>query len=185
MSLFATIRPSDLDLPLFVHVLGAMVLVGAAATGVRAAFATAPAQRRRPPGRAPPRLPHPSSGGAPRLRRHASFGAEWIRIREVGDADLPWVTFGYTTADGGAVFLIAGIVLAWLAARRGRPRLAKAAGFVVGIAVVFWIVTVWVMAAKPALAPLHAPPAGPPRRTASGPSHEEDPIAPLQAGNTA
>jgi hypothetical protein len=147
MSLLATIRPSDLDLPLFVHVLGAMVLVGAAATGVRVAFAAGAAQA--------------ATSWTRRLAFRTlllaalpafvvmRFGAEWIRIREIGDADVSWVTFGYTTADGGAVLLIAGIVLAWLAARRGRPGLAKAAAIVVGIAVIAWIVTAWVMAAKP------------------------------------
>jgi predicted benzoate:H+ symporter BenE len=45
--------------------------------------------------------------------------------------------------------LVVGIVLAWLAARRGRPRLAKAAALVIGIALIGWLITVWAMGAKP------------------------------------
>jgi hypothetical protein len=37
VGVLATIRPVGWDLPLFLHVLGAMMLVGAAATRVRAA----------------------------------------------------------------------------------------------------------------------------------------------------
>jgi hypothetical protein len=146
VSLLAAIRPRSLDAPLFVHVAGAMVLVGCAATGVRLAFV----------------------GGDPPLAawsRRLVFrtfllaalpafvvmriGAEWIRMREIGDASVSWVTFGYSTADGGGVLLIVALVLAWLAVRRDRTRLTKVAAVLMGLVVLAWLVTAWVMAAKP------------------------------------
>lgn len=146
-AVLATIRPTNWDLPLFVHVLGAMVLVGAAATGVRAAFT---ADR---------------AGAGDWTRRLASrafllaalpafvvmrVGAEWIRSKEFGGSFTPrFVTIGYTTADGGALLLLVGIALAYFGVRRHRPGLSRAAGGVIGVALIGWIVTVWVMGAKP------------------------------------
>jgi len=143
----AAIRPGSWDPPLFIHVLGAMVLVGAAAAGVRAAFATDRSQ-------------------APDWLRRFGFrslllaalpafvlmriGAEWMRIKEFGSAPTPtWVTIGYTAADGGGFLLVVAIVLAWLAVRRGRPGFARAAAAIAGLALLGWIVTVWAMGAKP------------------------------------
>lgn len=148
MNLLATIRPTAWDLPLFLHVLGAMTLVGAAAMGVMTALVSGP----------PP---------IPVWTRRLSFrtlliaalpafvvmriGAEWMRINEFGSSGLNphWLIVGYTAADGGGVLLIVGIVIAWLASRRGSPRLATAAALIVGLALVGWIITVWAMGAKP------------------------------------
>ena len=149
MSVFATIRPGNLDLPLFLHVMGAMMLVGAATTGVLAALVTRP-----------PHVLAWARGMAFRTLLVAALpafvlmrvGAEWMRIEEFGDsgADPSWLFVGYTAADGGGVLLIAGIVLSWLAVRRGSPGLAKAAAVVMGIAVAGWIIAIWAMGAKPA-----------------------------------
>ena len=102
MSVFATIRPAGWDLPLFLHVLGAMLLVGAAATGVRGAFVSGPAQ----------------AAGWTRRFAYRTFllaalpafvlmrvGAEWMRIKEFGSGVTPhFVIIGYTAADGGGGF---------------------------------------------------------------------------------
>ena len=143
----ATIRPGSWDPPLFIHVLGAMILVGAAAAGVRAAFATdrsqAPVWLRRFGFRSLLLVALPAFV----LMR---IGAEWMRVKEFGNVGNPsWVTFGYTTADGGGILLIVAIVLAWIAVRRGRPGYARAAALVAGLALLGWIITVWVMGAKP------------------------------------
>ena len=148
MSVFATIRPGNLDLPLFLHVLGAMTLVGAATAGLLAALVTRP-----------PQILAWARGMAFRTFLIAALpafvlmrvGAEWMRIREFGDsgADPGWLFVGYTAADGGGVLLIACIVLSWLAVRRGSPGLAKAAAIVMGIAIAGWIIAIWAMSAKP------------------------------------
>ena len=147
MSVLATIRPGAWDLPLFVHVLGAMVLVGAAATGVRAAFVSGPA---------------PATGWAARFAYRTFLlaalpafvvmrvGAEWIRSKEFGGGvDPHFVIVGYTVGDLGGLLLVAGIVLSWFAVRRQRPRLTKVAAVVIGVALVGWLVAVWAMGAKP------------------------------------
>jgi hypothetical protein len=147
VSVLATIRPGAWDLPLFVHVLGAMVLVGAAATGVRAAFVSGPAA---------------ATGWTTRLAYRTFLlaalpafvvmrvGAEWIRTKEFGSGvDPHFVIVGYTVADFGGVLLVAGIVLSWYALRRKRPRLTKVAAIVIGVALIGWLVAVWAMGAKP------------------------------------
>lgn len=145
-TLLGVVRAGHLDLPLFVHVLGAMVLTGAVATGIAAAFtadgSTATWSRRM----------------AFRILLYAALpafvvmrvGAEWIRIGEFPSGGEPgWVGIGYIAAEGGLVFLIVAIVLAWRAARRDRPRLAKIAALVAAVALVAWVVTSWAMSAKP------------------------------------
>ena len=144
--LFAVVRGDNLDLPLFVHVLGAMALAGAAATGIVTALL--------------------EDGSVAAWSRRLSLrillfaalpafvvmrvGAEWIRIEEFPSGPAPgWVEIGYVTAEGGLVFLIVAIVLAWRAARRDRPRMAKAAAIVASVALIAWIITAWAMTAKP------------------------------------
>ncbi len=148
MTLLATIRPTAWDLPLFLHVLGAMTLVGAAAMGVMTALVSGP----------PPVL-----GWTRRLSFRTlllaalpafvvmRIGAEWMRINEFGGSGVNphWLIIGYTAADGGGTLLVVGIVVAWLASRRDSPRLAKAAALIVGLALIGWIITAWAMGAKP------------------------------------
>ena len=148
MNLLATIRPTAWDLPLFLHVLGAMALVGAAAMGVMTALVSGP----------PPILVWTRRLSFRTLLIAAlpafvvmRIGAEWMRINEFGSSgpNPHWLIVGYTAADGGGVLLIVGIVIAWFASRRGSPRLAKAAALIVGLALVGWIITAWAMGAKP------------------------------------
>ena len=146
--LLSSIRPDSWNVPLLLHVLGAMVLVGAAGLGATASLLSV-------------RSPEDAL-----LRRLAlrSFlvvavpayvvmriGAEWLREKELGDSpDEPsWIGIGYATADGGALLLIATVVLSAFAVRRGSPRLARIAGVLSAIAVVAWLVAVWAMSAKP------------------------------------
>ena len=148
MSTLASIRPDSWNVPLLLHVLGAMVLVGAAALGSFAAL---------------------TSGGStesPFLRRLAfrSFlfvalpayivmriGAEWLYSKEFGEGsdDPSWIGIGYITADAGALLLLVTLLLSGFASRRGSAGLTRAAGIVSLIAVVAWLVTVWAMSGKP------------------------------------
>ena len=146
-SLLASIRPDSWNLPLLVHVLGAMVLVGAVMAGVVAQLAPS------------------GAGGAATLRRFSfrvllfvaipawfvtTAGSEWIRSEEFGDADNPtWIGIGYAALDGGGLLLLISTVCAGLASRRSMSGLAKASGVVGAIALAAWIVTIWAMAAKP------------------------------------
>jgi hypothetical protein len=144
----ATIRPDSWDFPLLLHVFGAMVLVGAAATGSIASLtserAADPAWVRRLAFRAFLVVALP----AYIVMR---IGAEWLYSKEFGDGaeDPGWVGVGYVTADAGALILIITLVLAGIAVRRQKPGLTKAAGILSLIAVIGWLIAVWAMGAKP------------------------------------
>jgi hypothetical protein len=151
MTLLSAIRPDEWNLPLFLHVLGAMVLVGALVLVV-ATLAGA--------GRA-------GSGPALRLGYRSLLlaaipawivmrvGAEWIASEEF-DGDSPdWVGVGYMTSESSLLLLIAATVCAGIAARRVRrgdgegPGLARAAVVLVAIALALYLVTIWAMTTKP------------------------------------
>jgi hypothetical protein len=140
-------RPDSWDFPLLLHVLGAMVLVGAAATGSILALTSDRASN-------------------PEWLRSLSFksfllaalpayvvmriGGEWLYEKEFGDVDSDpaWIGIGYITADAGALVLVITLVLSGFAVRK-KPRLTKAAGILSLIAVVAWLVAVWAMGGKP------------------------------------
>jgi hypothetical protein len=107
-------------LPLFLHVLGAMTLVGA----VFAVIIASAAAWRRP--------------DAPALRRVAWIslvavaipsyvvmraGAQWIYSKEgwSGKNDPTWLGIGFGVADAGLLFLIASAVIAYWWKRSSKP----------------------------------------------------------------
>lgn len=146
--LLAAIRPDSWNFPLFLHVLGAMLLVGAVTAAVVAQLTSA--------GVAEP----------DRLRRFSfrtmlfvaipawvvtTVGSEWIRSKEFGDAgsDPTWVGIGYAALDGGGLLLLISTICAGIASRKSRSGLAKASGIVGAVALAAWIVAIWAMGAKP------------------------------------
>jgi hypothetical protein len=147
----AAIRPDGWDLALFVHVAGAMLLVGALVVVV---LTMAGALRR--------------GGGADVLTRLAfralligvlpgyvvmRVGAEWIASKENVADDADWIGIGYSTADGGLVLTIIAALLAWRAARRGAQGpggLGRGVLVLGAILIVAYAVTIWAMVSKPA-----------------------------------
>ena len=152
--MLALIRPDSWNFALFLHVLGAMTLVGALVTAAcalllgwsrdtvtltRVAFRTL------------------LLAGLPAyiLMRVA---AEWIRSKENygGDDDPAWIGIGYITADLGGLLLLISIVLTGLAARRlnrtdsGSSMLGRAGGAITLILVIAYVVAIWAMTTKPA-----------------------------------
>jgi hypothetical protein len=146
------IRPDDWNFPLFVHVLGAMVLVGALLTCVVAIVL---------------------SRGDARLLRIGWIsllaiglpgwiamraGAEWIYSKE-GWGDLPssaepdWLGIGYITADLGGVLLLAALICGWFGVRRlrngGGAGLLRTVNILSVIALAVYVVAIWAMGAKP------------------------------------
>jgi hypothetical protein len=121
--MLATIRPDSWNLPLFLHVLGAMVVFGTTATLAIVGFA---ARRRNGHERVLART----------IARTFVFGvlpswilmrvcAEWILGKEPDPvSDEGWVGVGFIVSDGSAVLLIVTGILAWLSVRRGRVLLA-------------------------------------------------------------
>ncbi len=111
MSVLAAVRPDSWNLPLFVHVLGAMILVGGLLTG---ASALGFAQRRGEV--SPPRIlvaPGRRLPGWVLMR----VGAEWIYSKEGWD-DLPdgvddpgWLGVGSIIADAGGLILLVSLIV--------------------------------------------------------------------------
>jgi hypothetical protein len=142
MSILAAIRPDDWNLALFVHILGAMLLVGAL---VLVASALAARDLR---------LGYRSLlfGVVPGwiVMRGA---AEWIAEKEkVNDLDPTpaWVDIGYSVADPMLLFIIIATVCAGLAARRqSTGGLRTAALLLVALMIVASFVAIWAMATKP------------------------------------
>ena len=156
MSVAAAIRADSVNLPLFVHVLGAMLLVGALIT-VAASFALS-------------RRGGDGTAGLTRLTLKAvplgvfpayllmRVGAQWTESA----ADLPkqvedstWIGIGYITADLGGLLVIASLIVAAIGLRRLRDgrssgeSQARAVAILGGALVAVYVVTIWAMSAKP------------------------------------
>lgn len=147
----ANIRPDDWNFALFLHVLGAMLLVGSVVAAVGA-------------------LLTPTIAGDPVTLRRFAFrtllfaglpsyilmriGAEWLYSKEFGDlpddVDEPaWVGVGYITADIGALLFLIALICAGIASAKSKNTLGRIAGVIVAIALIGWLVAVWAMGAKP------------------------------------
>jgi hypothetical protein len=146
----AAIRPDAWNLPLLVHVAGAMILVGALAV-VLGCLVLA----RRTDEAALLRLGFRVLllGALPAFVVMRA-GAEWIRSESGFPDDLAWIGIGYGVSDGGLLLLIAATVAAWLAVRRRRAgalaRGPATAGLVLlTINLAAYAVAIWAMTAKP------------------------------------
>jgi len=151
-ALLAVIRPDSWNFPLFVHVLGAMILVGGLLTGASLlAFARGDVRSLRLgywtlllvafPGYVVMRI-----------------GAQWIYSKEGWD-DLPdeaipaWIDIGYIIADAGALLTLIALILGGIGVRRlgsgGGTGLLKAAMVIAWIVLAAAVVAVWAMSGKP------------------------------------
>ena len=153
MTELAIIRPDDWNLPLFLHILGAMVLVGALTLSSVSLIA---AWRTNAPGLT--RLAYMTLFYAA-LPGYIVFriGAEWIVDKEgLSNADLAWIDIGYMVSDIGALLLIVSLVIGGISVRRmnrGQAGSAIAARIVTGLVSLVLIanlVAVWAMTTKPA-----------------------------------
>jgi uncharacterized membrane protein len=153
----AAIRPTGWDFPLFLHVLGAMILVGGLVVAVSMQIL---AWRR-----------HDSADVAA-FSRGAFWalltvalpgwvlmrvGGEWIRSKEgySGENDPSWLGFGYFAADVGFVVLLVTVLLAGLGVRQlrrsggGASILGRVATPLATILLIVYLVAVWAMTTKP------------------------------------
>jgi hypothetical protein len=150
MSVLASIRPDSWNFPLFLHVLGAMILVGGTLTG---AFALAFAR-----------------GSAPILRLGyysllavalpgyilMRIGGQWIYSKEgLDDApiDSAWTTIGFVVADAGAVLLLIALIVGGIGVyqlRSGRGTRLLRTSMVISFALLAaYVVAIWAMSGKP------------------------------------
>ncbi len=145
----ALIRPDSWNLPLFVHVLGAMILFGGTATVAIVGFA---ARRRTEHAELLARVALKTFlfAGHPQLDRDA--GRRGLdRGQGIPERHEPgWLEVGFTVSEGGALLLIALGILAWVSVRRhGVGRAAVAVPVLAGIYVVALGIAWWAMSAKP------------------------------------
>jgi hypothetical protein len=153
MSVLAVVRPDSWNLPLFIHVLGAMILVGGLLTGAAAlGFARGEARFLRLGYWS---LLAVSLPGYVLMR----IGAQWIYSREGWD-DLPdnvdepaWLGIGWITADLGGLILLVSLIAGGVGVYRLRE--GKGAGLLKVTLVLSlvllaaYVVAVWAMSGKP------------------------------------
>jgi hypothetical protein len=153
MSVLATIRPDDWNLPLLIHVFGAMILVGGLLTAVTALIL---GWRR-------------DSAWYSRLGFRTllfvAFPAWWVmRIAgqwieskfDFASGEEPaWLGVGYVTADFGGLLLLIAIILTGIGVRRLRRPEAETSvlvriGAVLSVVLLLaYTVAMWAMTAKP------------------------------------
>ena len=150
----ALLRPDELNHPLLLHVLGAMVLVGALVAAGAALLQAA-------------RVGPGEGAGLSRFGfRTLLFaalpafilmrvGAQWIASEEgLADSDALWIVLGYISTEGGLLVLIAAIVSAGLTARRfangrGPTWVTRAAPVLALLLVALYLLVLWAMTTKP------------------------------------
>lgn len=155
----AIVRPDDWNVALFVHILGAMVVVGGlvlALVYLAAAWRGESAESLRAGFKA---LLYAAIPGYIVMRG----GAEWIYSKEhLGDApsDPSWIGIGFGVADGGLLLLLIATITAGVAARRvtaagdgtaATPATGvKVAAVLCAVMILAYVVAIWAMTAKPA-----------------------------------
>jgi hypothetical protein len=149
VGVLAAIRPDDWNLPLLVHVLGAMLLVGATMTGASVlAFARGDERLLRLGYRTLLVLGLPS---------YALMwaGAHWIYMKEGLDErpiEFAWEAIGFAVTEVGAVLFVAALILGGIGTRRlpaGGNGLLKATLAICLVLLAGFAVAIWAMAAKP------------------------------------
>jgi hypothetical protein len=151
VSILAAIRPDDVNVALFVHVAGAMILLGGLVTA-----AAALAVGWKGTGVAALRLGYftllaVALPGWFIMR----IGAQWTESQEnlPEDFEPAWLGIGYITADLGGILLLLGLILGGIGIRRlrngGGAGLLKASYVITLILILAYLIAVWAMSGKP------------------------------------
>ncbi len=152
--LIAAIRPDSVNVPLLLHVLGAMLLVG---TLIAVALATVLGWR--------------SQDNAQGLARFSlkmlllgvlpayilmRIGAEWTASEEnYPEPEPDWLGVGYITADAGALLILISLILGAFGLRKlrdgssGGVRFARIVGVICIVLLAAYLVAIWAMTTKP------------------------------------
>ena len=151
--MLAAIRPDDVNFPLFLHVFGAMLLVGTL-FGVALAIVLAWKRPDDAAGLTRFSLKLLLMGVLPAyiLMR---IGAQWTEAAAdyPDDFEPAWIGVGYITADAGALFILISIILSAIGLRKlragGGIGLGRAVGIISILLLAAYIIAVWAMTAKP------------------------------------
>ena len=153
MTQLAAIRPDEWNLPLFLHVLGALTLIGTLTLSAVFIFSAVKG----------------NSEGSLRLAVRSltlgvipawvvlRFSAEWIASKEgYSDLDKPpsWIDIGYLAGDGGLLLIVIASLFGWSALRKerggGKPGVSvRVAAGVISLLLVLNLLALWAMTTKP------------------------------------
>ena len=151
MSALATIRPDEWNLPLLLHVLGAMLLVGGL---VAAATALLLGWRR-------DAYPYTRFGFWTLLLVAfpswwlMRIAAQWIYAEEDFNEDPAWIGIGFITSELGGVLLLITIILTGVGMRRLRDAgrdssvLTRIGAVLTSLMLAMYVVAIFAMTAKP------------------------------------
>jgi len=149
------IRPDSWNLPLILHVGGAMLLVGSLAL---ATLLFIQSWREREP---------ETSSSLFRFGALTMFfavlpayilmriGAQWVLSREhLENSNATWIGIGFGASDFGALPLIISLILCGIAVRRvnrggAAGKLAKAGGGIALLLIALYVIAIWAMTTKP------------------------------------
>jgi hypothetical protein len=142
----AAIRSGSVDFPLFLHVLGAMLLAGAVGASVVLGIAGWRGERRA--------LLTTLAFRALGLVAIPSYvlmrvGAEWTLSAGDYDEDAGWVGTGMAVADLGVLLLVLTLLVGWWASRRGGGWQGRVVTVLLSAYLAALAVAWWVMTAKP------------------------------------
>ena len=153
MTVLAAVRPDAWNLPLFIHVAGAMALV---ASLIVASYTLKIARDRGD---------QPAAEFAFRTLLRFTLpaylvmrvGAQLIASKEkVEHSNATWLGIGFITSDLGLLLLIIGLVLSGLMARRAKGGTSVAgatqlrvASAITGVLLLAYLVAIWAMTTKP------------------------------------
>jgi hypothetical protein len=151
MTIVATVRPDSWNFPLFLHVLGAMILVGGLLAGASSlALARGDVRFLRLGYRSLLAVALPGWF----LMR---IGAEWIASREgwtaKGVPTPTWLGIGFILADAGGLILLVSLIVGGVGVRRlraGQGATLLRTTLVLSVVLLgAYVVAVWAMAGKP------------------------------------
>ncbi len=142
--MLALVRPDSWNLPLFLHVLGAMTLVGAvAAAALASSKAVDSVLFRRVTFWTLATVVLPAWV----LMR---FAGQWIDSKENLPDDPAWIGIGFIVGDAGLVVLLATTIVGWMATRKeGRRWAPKTVTVLSTLYLIALLVAMWAMSAKP------------------------------------
>jgi hypothetical protein len=141
----AVVRPDSWNLPLFVHVLGAMALFGATFATATLAWVT-------------PRRPDELARATFRTLVAAvipawvvmRIGAQLIESKEDFAKDPGWVDVGFVVSEPGLIVILAATGIAfWASRRRGEGWQPRAVAILATLYIAALAVAWWAMSAKP------------------------------------
>jgi hypothetical protein len=150
--MLAVVRADEVNFPLFLHVLGAMVLLGALLLSVTSLVGAGRTEN------VPlsTRLAFRSLlwVGLPAFIV-MRVGAQWAANKEgIEDLDVTWLNIGYSIAEPSLLLLIAATVVTGLGARKAKRDGTKGglatAGLVLAVLlIVLYLIAIWAMTTKP------------------------------------